>query len=242
MRALVISDIHGNLTALKAVLEKAGELDAVWCLGDIVGYGPKPNECIELLKEQPNLVCVLGNHDAAAIGMLDITTFNPEARISIEWTQRELTSASLKFLEERPMLHVDGDVTLTHGSPRHPIYEYLLDTRSATENFTHFDNAYCFVGHTHLPVQFYMQDNDYMSQLTIPLMNDVTQLTPRAILNPGSVGQPRDRDPRSAFAIFDTEAHTWDYRRVDYDIQDIQQQMINLQLPERHIMRLTSGW
>jgi diadenosine tetraphosphatase ApaH/serine/threonine PP2A family protein phosphatase len=242
MRVLVITDIHANLVALEAVLEKAGEVDAVWCLGDVVGYGPNPNECIELIKEQPNLICLLGNHDAAAIGMLDVSTFNPEARLSVEWTQDELTAENKAFLDDRPMTHIEGAVTLAHGSPRHPVYEYLLDTRAATENFEHFQNDFCFVGHTHLPVLFYMENEDYMARLTIPAIDETTQLTPRSIINPGSVGQPRDRDPRAAFAIYNTETNEWDYSRVDYDIEATQKRMMEHELPERHVMRLTSGW
>lgn len=242
MRALIITDIHANLIALEAVLKAAGEVDAVWCLGDVVGYGPNPNECIDLLQEQPNLICLLGNHDAAAIKMLNINTFNPEARLSVSWTQEELTEESVEFLKNRPQLVEADGATLAHGSPRQPVFEYLLDTRTATENFKAFQTDYCFVGHTHLPVMFYMQGDDYTARLTIPTSGQATQLTPRAILNPGSVGQPRDRDPRAAFAIFDTETHTWHAQRVDYDIETTQERMEQIGLPPRHILRLEGGW
>lgn len=242
MRALVITDIHGNYIALKSVLEHAGEVDAVWCLGDLVGYGPNPNECVELVREQPNLVCLLGNHDAAAVGIMDIFSFNPEARLSVKWTQDTLTPENHTFLEERPLIEVIDNITLVHGSPRHPIYEYLLDTRAATDSFEHFDTDYCVVGHTHLPVMFYIFNGDFIAHLTIPRVDEITELQPRAILNPGSVGQPRDRDPRAAYAIIDTEKQTWQSYRVDYDIEATQRLMMEHQLPERHIMRLSSGW
>jgi len=242
MRTLIISDIHANLTALETVLEHAGEVERVWCLGDVVGYGPSPNECIERVKQLPNLTCLLGNHDAAAIGQIDINTFNPEARISIEWLQGQLTEDSLKFLRALPEKKSFETATLAHGSPRQPVFEYLLDTQAATENFEHFQTDFCFVGHTHLPVIFHLKEDDYISRLSIPPVNKQTKLKLRTIVNPGSVGQPRDRDPRSAYAIFNPKKKTWDYRRVKYDIPAVQELMTEAGLPERHVLRLEGGW
>ncbi|MDH5605468.1 MAG: metallophosphatase family protein [Anaerolineae bacterium] len=242
MRVLVITDIHGNQVALETVIKEADGFDAVWCLGDVVGYGPNPNECLEIIKSQPDVICLMGNHDAASIERMDISSFNPEARRSVEWTRSVLTKENIEYLNERPQTAVIDQVTLAHGSPREPVFEYLLDTRAATENFDHFDNDFCFVGHTHLPVLFSMEDEDYMANLTIPPINSVTQLNPRSIINPGSVGQPRDRDPRAAYAIFDTEENTWDYHRVNYNIAETQKRMTKVDLPERHIYRLESGW
>ncbi len=242
MRTLVISDIHANYTALEAVLEDATDVDSVWCLGDLVGYGPDPNECIELVRQLPNLVCLLGNHDAAAIGQINIETFNPEARYSIEWMQGQLTDKNRGYLKELPTQAVVDQVTLAHGSPRSPIYEYLLDNYLATQNFAFFSTPFCFVGHTHLPAHFHYSDGNKMAKLTIPKANTGFRLNPRAILNPGSVGQPRDRDPRAAFAIYDTDLKTWDYHRIPYDILDVQHRMRDAGLPERHIVRLDGGW
>jgi predicted phosphodiesterase len=244
MRILIISDLHANLTALEAVIAEAGKIDAVWCLGDLVGYGPDPNECIELVRQLPNLICILGNHDAAALNLIDPGTFNHEARQAITWTQETLTPSSRAFLEKLPeKVHVlEAEVTLCHGSPRHPVWEYLLDTRTATINFAHFETIYCFVGHTHLPVIYNLKDTWPNSDLTIPDPNHKIILAPRSIVNPGSVGQPRDRDARAAFAIFDPETLIWDYRRISYDIAATQTRMISLQLPNRHIQRLAGGW
>jgi predicted phosphodiesterase len=242
MRTLIISDIHANLTALETVLKHAGEVERAWCLGDVVGYGPNPNECIERIQNLPNVTCIFGNHDAAAIGQIDIRTFNPEARISIEWLQSQLTEESLAFLRGLPEKVNIDQATLAHGSPRQPVLEYLLDTQAATENFEHFETDYCFVGHTHLPVVFHLKTNDYISRLSIPVANKQTELKVRTIINPGSVGQPRDRDPRAAYAIFDSNNNTWDYHRVEYDIPAIQKLMNAAGLPERHVVRLEGGW
>lgn len=240
MRILVISDIHANLTALETVLASAGDVAAVWCLGDIVGYGPDPNECIARLAALPNLVCLRGNHDAAAVGDLALSGFNHEARTSIEWLQGVLVPESYEFLRKlKPRLEHD-EVTLAHASPRQPVLEYLLDTYSAGENFAFFETEFCFVGHTHVPVLFFQTASNVGLQIPAP---DVTfNLDTRCIANPGSVGQPRDRDPRAAFAIFDDDLHTWEYHRVPYDVPSVQQRMQALGLPGRHIERLAGGW
>lgn len=242
MRILVISDIHANITALEAVLSAAGSIDSVWCLGDLVGYGPDPNECVECIRGLPGLQCIIGNHDMAALHQLDSDSFNPEARTAILWTQKMLSERSKLFLQHLPDRIEMPDVTLAHGSPRHPVWEYLLDTRTATLNFDFFDTPYCFVGHTHLPVMYTLQNPEYHASLSIPEANTTFPLPSRSIINPGSVGQPRDRDIRAAFAVYDTESREWEYRRVGYDIQAVQERMLQAGLPERHIQRLASGW
>lgn len=240
MRSLIISDIHANATALDAVLAHAGNVDAFWCLGDLVGYGPDPNECIARLRELPNLICLQGNHDGAALGHLALEGFNLEARNSIEWLRENITSDSSNFLETlRPRAEVN-DISLCHASPRHPMLEYLLDTFSAAENFGYFETDFCFVGHTHVPVLFSL--TSHTVHLEVPIPNTQLQLVARCIVNPGSVGQPRDRDPRAAYAIFDTETKVWDYRRVEYDVEAVQRRMRAANLPERHIARLAAGW
>lgn len=242
MRALVISDIHANLTALEAVLADAGNYDAAWCLGDLVGYGPDPNETIVRIAGLPNLQCILGNHDAAAVGNIEVDAFNPEARQTVLWTQDRLTPENKEYLKNLPE-RVDLEyITLVHGSPFRPIWEYLLDTRSATLNFDFFDSPYCIVGHTHLPVLYYLPDTRVIAQLIVPEHTSQMTLAPRAILNPGSVGQPRDRDPRAAYAILDLTDYTWEWHRVAYDIPSVQERMYKEGLPERHINRLSAGW
>ena len=242
MRILVISDIHANLTALEAVLKDAGGIDATYCLGDLVGYGPDPNECIDRIINLQNATCLIGNHDAAALDKIQIDTFNPEARMAVLWTRTTLTPDNKEYLLSLKEYQVIGDVTIAHGSPRQPVWEYLLDTRTATQNFDYFDTPFCFVGHSHLPVIYHLNDGRHWADLIIPDPQTERLLTPRAILNPGSVGQPRDRDPRAAYAIFDPDNLTWEPRRVEYDIARVQARMKKAELPQRHITRLTTGW
>ncbi len=242
MKVLVISDIHANLTALEAVLDDAGSLDATWLLGDLVGYGPDPNECVARVRELPDLVCLMGNHDAATLGLIDTSTFNPAARVAIRWTKDTIRPENLDYLSKLPETMRYGDITMVHGSPRQPIWEYLLDVRKATENFGYFDTAYCFVGHTHLPTIYQLGDMHSKADLIIPQTGSPLILSPRAIINPGSVGQPRDHNPRASYAIFDSETSSIEYRRVSYDIHAVQTRMIEADLPRRHIDRLTAGW
>jgi diadenosine tetraphosphatase ApaH/serine/threonine PP2A family protein phosphatase len=242
MRTLIISDIHANLTALETVLTDAGPFDAAWCLGDLVGYGPDPNECVERISQLPNLQCILGNHDAAAAGSIEVDAFNPDARKTVLWTQERLTPANKDYLKNLPERANLDFITLVHGSPFRPVWEYLLDTRTATFSFEFFDTPYCFVGHTHLPVSYYLPDDRLIAQLIVPEHISQMTLAPRSILNPGSVGQPRDRDPRAAYAILDMTNYTWEWHRVEYDIQSVQERMRKENLPERHITRLSAGW
>jgi diadenosine tetraphosphatase ApaH/serine/threonine PP2A family protein phosphatase len=242
MRTLIISDIHANLPALEAVLADAGQFDAAWCLGDLVGYGPDPNECVERIAGLPNLQCIMGNHDAAAVGVIEVDAFNPDARKTVLWTRERLTPGNKEYLKNLPERIKLEFITLVHGSPFKPIWEYLLDTRSATISFEFYDTQYCFVGHTHLPVLYYLPDDRLTAQLIVPEHVSQMTLAPRAILNPGSVGQPRDRDSRSAYAILDMTDFTWEWHRVQYDIRGVQERMLKENLPERHITRLSSGW
>jgi predicted phosphodiesterase len=243
MRVLIISDIHANLTALEAVIADAGEIDAVWFLGDLVGYGPDPNECIERVQTLPGLVALTGNHDAATLEKLSTESFNHDARRAVHWTQDEISLENLSYLEElNGKIQVTDDVILAHGSPRQPIWEYILNTRAAAENFYFFDSPYCFVGHTHLPSIFCFRNSDSDADLIVPTENVSFSLSPRMILNPGSVGQPRDRDPRAAYALLDVDKSEIEFRRVEYDIQAVQERMREADLPDRHIDRLELGW
>lgn len=242
MRFLLISDIHANLAAFEAVLADAkGEWDKIWCLGDVIGYGPDPNECVALLREQEHL-SLSGNHDWAVLGRLDRDSFNEDAQVAIKWTQRVLTEESQRFPEELPSLVVDGPFTLAHASPRQPVWEYILESVTAAANFDHFETPYCLVGHTHAPV-IYEQSGGDSAEAIAPVYAEPFSLDDvRLIVNPGSVGQPRDYDPRAAYAILDCDAFTIEHRRVAYPIERTQSRMGQFGLPYRLIARLEFGW
>lgn len=242
MRVLVVSDIHANLMALEAVISDAGSFDRIWCLGDVVGYGPDPNECVQLLRRF-DLVCLAGNHDWAALGKLDLTTFNADAREAVTWTQRMLAPPVRDFLETLPSFYEIGNFTLAHASPRQPLWEYILDPLIAAINFNFFTTPYCLVGHTHTPVIYELKLNPRACQARPPQNGVVIELSDsQLIINPGSVGQPRDSDPRAAYGILDTDKKTWEHRRVEYPIDDTQNRMRQHALPHRLITRLKFGW
>lgn len=241
MRHLIISDIHANRVALETVLRDAAPFDMVWCLGDIVGYGPDPNECVARIQEFEH-IAVAGNHDWAALGMLALDDFNTEARMAHLWTREELSPASREYLQRLPVRLEQGDFTLAHGSPREPIWEYILDLGTATINFSHFSTPFCLVGHTHLPLIFIADETTGRPIVVIPDIGTPIPLRGRRmILNPGSVGQPRDGDPRASYAILDTDAMTWEIRRVAYPIEITQERMRARGLPRRLIARLELG-
>ncbi|MGC9359892.1 MAG: metallophosphoesterase family protein [Anaerolineae bacterium] len=242
MRVLVISDVHSNLAALQAVLENAGEFDALWSLGDVVGYGPQPNECIATLREYDHLY-IAGNHDWGVLGRISLDDFNRDARRANLWNREQLTPESLAYLEAAPETIVKGDITLAHGSPRYPVWEYLVYASAAKLSYEFFETKLCLVGHTHVPALFEMapQDSD-CRRFALPIGEPFALEEGRYIVNPGSVGQPRDGDPRAAYLLLDTDDLTIDHRRVPYDIAATQELMRQAGLPRRHIARLEMGW
>jgi predicted phosphodiesterase len=245
MRLLIISDIHANLTAFDTVLAHAsGQWDQVWCLGDVIGYGPDPEACVARLREL-NHISLSGNHDWAVLDKLDISTFNVEARRAIQWTQSQLSTEANDYLQTLPPIAVaPPHFTLAHASPRQPVWEYILDNITAGENFPHFETQFCLVGHTHTPIIYEKTSTDIVART--PLYSQPVYLDQlgenRLIINPGSVGQPRDSDPRAAYAILDLEAMTWEHRRVPYDVEAVQARMRKHDLPERLVLRLEFGW
>lgn len=242
-RVLVISDVHANRTALEAVLADAGAFDETWCLGDVVGYGPDPNECVSIIRSLPQLTWMMGNHDYAAAGDLGLEAFNMDARRSLLWQREALDADNLAFLKECPTHpEVRHDVTLAHGSPRDPIWEYVLNTLVARINLGFFDTPWCFVGHSHFQVVFQYDRKEDDFSIQVPNSGEMYALHGRAILNPGSVGQPRDRNPHAAYAIYYPETQTWNPHRVPYDHQAVQQRILAAGLPARHAERLAGGW
>lgn len=285
MRALIISDIHANLVALEAVLKATqGQYDNIWCLGDVVGYGPRPNECVELMRSESDL-CLMGNHDWATLGRpgIDVNDFNPQARSAVLWTRDQMTQENSDYLDElpdNPVSPPEADtVLLTHGSPRQPVWEYILTPSIALENFAIFEQPICLVGHTHKPAIYRWHlhhlydgpeangtantqsleeydpkdpppDKDYQQVATVDYLMPQDGATiiletsdqQRLIINPGSVGQPRDNDARAAYAILDTDEMTLQYKRIPYSIELTQSQMRDANLPRRLIDRLSFGW
>ena len=243
MRILIISDVHANRTALEAVIADAGPVDATWCLGDLVGYGPDPNECVEIIRSLPNLVCVKGNHDAGALDSTSLAIFNADARRSLLWTQQNLSPQAKRFLDSLPeTVQRQGDVSLVHGSPRDPIWEYILNSVTARFNLEKLDTPWCFVGHSHQQCIFELDPKRDMVDLKVLPPGKSYKLTNRAILNPGSVGQPRDRNPKSAYAIYHPDEHVWEPRRAAYNIAEVQARIRAKGLPEKHAARLVDGW
>jgi predicted phosphodiesterase len=252
MRVLIISDIHANLAALEAVLAHAvlsqnGHFDAVWCLGDIVGYGPNPNECVERIRNLPNLACLMGNHDKAVLDETSIEVFNADARAALFWTRSVATPETLAFLRALPEIGHVGHFTLVHGSPRQPIWEYILDRSVAQEVLATSESPYCLVGHTHVPVVYGMVAPENVCFVEAPDYIHPRKLHPgaqaeRLIINPGSVGQPRDNNANAAYALLDTEKQEWEFCRVFYNVELTQNRMRNIGLPTRLITRLAYGW
>lgn len=241
VRYLILSDIHANLMALEAVLADAPAFDKIWCLGDLVGYGPSPNECVERIQDFSHL-SLAGNHDWAALGKLDLDNFNTDARVANAWTQAELKPAVRKYLDALPTSIEQEGFFLAHASPREPVWEYILDANVARTNFAHFSTRICLVGHTHIPLIFVWDEQRGRAETLFPSLSEPLALDQhRMIINPGSVGQPRDGDPRASYALLDTGSMTWEFRRVTYPVAITQERMRARGLPRRLIDRLEIG-
>jgi diadenosine tetraphosphatase ApaH/serine/threonine PP2A family protein phosphatase len=293
MRYAILSDVHGNGDALRAVFadmewvstDRGVRIDQIWCLGDVVGYGPEPSECVQRIRARTD-ICISGNHDWAAIGKLDLQDFSGTAAESAEWTREHLRPDERVYLKSLPQVTRVGDFTLAHGSPMNPIWEYLISPSLAAPNFAAFDTLYCVVGHTHLPTIFLQPASERVvaaavaspvtraqQQLAMSLpggpswdmmenavrdAGDRTdwatceRLMPeagvwvlpkgyRAIINPGSVGQPRDGDARASYLIYDSKLSGFEFRRVPYDIQATQRKIRQLGLSSQLATRLAKG-
>jgi diadenosine tetraphosphatase ApaH/serine/threonine PP2A family protein phosphatase len=239
MRIAVVSDVHSNLIALEAVLAHAGMVDAVWHLGDIVGYGPDPDGVVERLADVGALG-VRGNHDAAAVGGREIDAFNPEARAAMEWTRRRISPATVAWLGALPERREEGDVTLVHGSPRDPTWEYVTNERVARANLAILETRHGLHGHTHIPIAW-LGVGDRVFGDAAGDGDTITFGSRRAFLNPGSVGQPRDGDARASYLIFDPDGGTATWHRVGYDIDAVARAMRTAGMPTRLAERLYHG-
>ena len=236
----VISDIHGNLEALEAVLEDVSQesVDQIICLGDVVGYGANPNECLERVRTEA-VATILGNHDLAACDLGQAENFNEVARSAIEWTAKALTAENRKVLAANPYEFVEGDVRYVHASPDDPpAWHYILTEQEAWNAFEACEEPICFVGHSHVPLRVFLRGG----RLEV-VEEDVVdvQLDDRALINVGSVGQPRDGDWRASYNLFDPVTRRIVARRVEYDIDEASRKIREAGLPEILATRLTVG-
>jgi diadenosine tetraphosphatase ApaH/serine/threonine PP2A family protein phosphatase len=239
MRIAVLSDIHANLPALDAALAAVGSVDAVWHLGDVVGYGPDPDGVVERLRSA-GATGVKGNHDAAAVGDPGIEWFNPDARRAMEWTRTAVSPGTVAWLRALPETLQRGDCTLVHGSPREPIWEYITSVPVARASFGTLATRIGLHGHTHIPAAFLEEDGRI--EVVSPSDGSGLELRGRrALVNPGSVGQPRDGDPRSSFLVLDTDADAVRWQRTAYDIAGVQASMRSAGLPPSLAARLRLG-
>ena len=241
MRIAVISDIHANLHALEAVLAaiEAESVDEVWCLGDLVGYGPHPNECVTLVRERAS-VCLVGNHDLAVLGTLDLDLFMGEAGAAARWTQTVLEPDARAFLAQLAPTAARHGVALAHGSPRDPVWEYVLSSQAAAAAFAATSEQLVLVGHSHVQLAI-AADGGRIAGGGAKAGDEVDLQRARQLLNPGSVGQPRDGDPRAAWLVIDTAQGRATFRRNDYPIERTQAEMRERELPELLAERLAHG-
>ena len=248
MRALVVSDVHGNLQALQAVLACAGAFDELWNLGDLVGYGANPNEVIDTIRPLAR-INVRGNHDRVCCGLTSSAGFNPIAAEAAGWTQRHLTPENLQWLREMPQgpIRASDRALCAHGSPLNEDH-YIISMRDAWSPLQRMSTEITFFGHTHVQGAFSQQAPEWQEiRPTYTTQNDPEQFAidvpvgSRHLINPGSVGQPRDGDWRAAFAIYDSAEERVTFYRIPYDIAGAQQAIRNAHLPERLASRLSTG-
>ena len=243
MRYAVLSDVHGNLEALETVLAdtRLARPDRWLCLGDTVGYGPDPNECASCIQGLGGPV-IAGNHDLAAVGALDTRAFSPLARAAIEWTASALNENTRRWLVSLPDRFQVSEFLAVHGSPRDPIEEYILDLPTSLAIFSEHEFLLCLVGHSHVPGTFILEADGTVSARSLPVGDGVRLAgSSRYIVNVGSVGQPRDGDPRACYLLLDTDTRTVTLRRLPYPIGVTQEKMMTQGLPVQLAQRLALG-
>jgi predicted phosphodiesterase len=235
------SDVHANLEALKACIIdfRSEKLDKLFFLGDAVGYGPNPDECVKLIDEIAE-VKLMGNHDYAALGLMETEYFNQYAAESMGWTKDSISEKTVEIMSDFELTHVIDQILLVHSSPREPEnWHYILDMEDAEENFDFFEDKICLLGHTHRPYIVYKSESGdaiLAKDIEVEIEEEY-----RYLVNIGSVGQPRDGDPRSCYLIYDGDAQTIRLKRVQYDVKSTQKVMAQIGLPEYLIDRLAVG-
>lgn len=237
MRIAILSDIHGNLEALNAAMEyiRGNDIDTIYCLGDVVGYGPNPNECVDIIRNNCEKV-VIGNHDHAVLGLTSTEYFNDFAKISTYWTSNILTDENREFLKSLSFKEVVGDILLVHSTPSNPtMWHYILSEIDARQELGHFEQKICFIGHSHFPIIFYADGFSRKSKM-------ILDNSERYIVNVGSIGQPRDGNPKSCFCVYNDATHEIEYVRLDYEVQKTREKIISAGLPVFLADRLIKGY
>lgn len=241
MKWAILSDIHGNLEAFEAVLEDLEKEEPIGkvCLGDIVGYGANPNECIDLLRGKAEF-CVQGNHDAGAVGLTDVEDFNLNAKEAILWTSKKVHPEHRAYLMSLPLIGSREDFTFCHATPFEPdMWNYIFSYQEAVKSFQAFGTPFCFVGHSHSPL---ILERDGKGKVTQILSTDlILDPSRKYIINVGSIGQPRDRNPKAAYGIYDSETKAFHLRRVPYLIDTASQKIAAAGLPQSLAIRLYLG-
>jgi predicted phosphodiesterase len=240
LRTAVLSDVHGNLHALEAVLAEVdkGGFDALWFLGDLVGYGPRPNECAALVQERA-AICLAGNHDLVVLGKISIAAFAGDAAAAARWTQTVLDDSARSFLDGLEPQAAATGVELFHASPRDPVWEYVLSDDAAVAAFALTEAQLVLVGHSHVALE--LSNGHVLRGEPAPAGTQLELGRLRRLLNPGSVGQPRDGDPRAAWLEIDIDAARATFRRTDYPVGQTQDEMRQRGLPEALAARLAYG-
>ncbi|HEV7614653.1 MAG TPA: metallophosphoesterase family protein [Solirubrobacterales bacterium] len=245
MRVAVLSDVHSNQPALEAVMTAVDEagLDEVWCLGDVVGYGAQPDACADLIRERCQ-ICLVGNHDLATLGGLDISSFSETAAAAVEWTRENASAATFEFLRGLEPAGSREGVGLFHASPRDPIWEYVLSTEQAEAGMDEQAERIGLIGHSHVSLFFTRPEGARHGEAQGAQAGDQAVLALESgtwLLNPGSVGQPRDGDPRAAWLELDTEQWTARFHRVEYDVATAAETILTAGLPSQLAERLEIG-
>lgn len=239
MRYALVSDIHGNLEALTAVLAEIEKenTDSLICLGDVIGYGANPEECAQIIREKAD-VCIMGNHEAAVVGALDINYFTPYARAAALWTQSHVSEETVKWAYDLPLAGKVDNFTVVHGSLYQPeMFNYVQTIADAEYNFNAMETPLLFLGHSHQPMAFFNT-----TPMTYTLGPDIDlDFKEKNIVNIGSVGQPRDENPLAAFAVYDSESKLVQLHRVQYNVNAAAEKIIKAGLPEALAMRLSVG-
>jgi diadenosine tetraphosphatase ApaH/serine/threonine PP2A family protein phosphatase len=241
LRIALLSDVHGNLPAFKAVLDDvaAHDPDAIWSLGDLVGYGAHPDECVELAAERCDL-CLAGNHDLGVLGRIDLADFSPSAAKAALWTRERAHASTLEFLDALEPAHAGEAVGLYHASPRDPVWEYVLSTAQAHDCLDEMPERVAAIGHSHVALRF-TRENAQVTGETVPSGTELDLSRGEWLVNPGSVGQPRDGDPRAAWLALDLERWTAQWRRVEYPIDEAAEAIAEAGLPQSLGERLYVG-